>query len=238
MSDTRADASVSSGRYHHGDLRNALLEAGWSLLAEGGVEATTLRAAARRAGVSHAAPYHHFADKAALITAMSTQAFEELRVALQTAWDEDDSGSVRLALAATGVAYVRFACARPHVFALMNRPELHGIAMAAKTADPSGRSPEESVLVNVAREAFAVLEQGVAACQEAGELPAGDPRLWALMAWSGVHGLSTLVIDDWVRPEQVGVPDVGALASIMLGAMAHGLRPDAPASPSGGRVGP
>ena len=69
--------------YHHGNLRRALLDAGLELLAEKGVDGFTLREVARRAGVSHAAPYHHFPDKGALVRAIVAESFELLGIALR-----------------------------------------------------------------------------------------------------------------------------------------------------------
>lgn len=212
---TDPDAGAPAKTYHHGDLRRALLDSAWELLAEGGIPAVTLRATARRAGVSHSAPHHHFADKAGLIAAMTADGFDQLRRALQSAWDGDGSPVERLA--AVGVAYVVFAYDRRDMFALMNRPELHRTASRAATD-------------GVGREAYLVLERAVDRCQQDGFLPAGSPAPWALLAWSGVHGLSMLLIDEWVHPQELGVPDVAALAAGVVASLGHGLRPDPPMS--------
>src|ERR671929_1278117 len=110
--------STSPGRgYHHGALKTALLDAGEALLDEGGAGAVSLREAARRAGVSATAPYRHFADKEALLAALATRGFEQFGAAFEdAARDESDP------LAAMGLAYVRFALARPGRFRLMFGP--------------------------------------------------------------------------------------------------------------------
>ena len=95
--------------YHHGDLRRVLLEAAASAIQESGVAALSLRALARRAGVSHAAPAHHFGDKAGLLTALATQGYELLADALGAADTFLDSG----------VAYVSFAVRHPAHFEVM-----------------------------------------------------------------------------------------------------------------------
>ena len=101
--------------YHHGDLRRVLLDAAVAAIAERGAAALSLRDLARRAGVSHAAPTHHFRDKAGLLTAVAAEGFALLGTALAEADD----------FAATGVAYVRFATTHPGHFAVMFRPVLY-----------------------------------------------------------------------------------------------------------------
>lgn len=202
--------------YHHGDLRRALLAAAWSLLDEGGLDAITLRAVARRASVSHAAPHHHFASKAALVEAMVVQALEWFAGDLQRAWDDGlNAGQDPLAaLRDVGLAYLRFARGRPHVFALLNRPELRRPAEAD--------SPDRGSVVGAAAEqAYLVLVRGVVASQQAGQIARGDPAPWALLAWSGVHGLAMILTDGLLdAPEGLSADDV---AGILLDGLQHGL---------------
>lgn len=108
MTDTRA--------YHHGDLRRALLAAALEAVGEVGPAALSLRDLARRAGVSHAAPAHHFGDKAGLLTALAAQGFDLLA---QTLTEADDD------LLEAGVAYVDFAVTHRAYFEVMFRPELY-----------------------------------------------------------------------------------------------------------------
>src|SRR5690242_18144357 len=105
--------------YHHGDLRRALLAAASEAIEENGVAALSLRDLARRAGVSHAAPAHHFGDKAGLLTALATEGYEQLAEALLT------SRRVSNSFLELGVAYVRFAVTRRAEFEVMFRPELY-----------------------------------------------------------------------------------------------------------------
>jgi AcrR family transcriptional regulator len=94
--------------YHHGDLRSALLRAAGELLEKHGVEALSLREAARRAGVSHSAPYRHFADRSSLLAALAAQGFEDLREDIGKRAERD-----------RGQGYVEFALGRPQCFRLM-----------------------------------------------------------------------------------------------------------------------
>ena len=121
--------------YHHGDLRRALLRAADEAIAEHGVAALSMRDLARRAGVSHAAPTHHFGDKAGLLTAFATEGFEQLAKALATSRLASNS------LLELGVTYVRFAVTRSAQFEVMFRPDLYHpgdpdlVAARAKAAD-------------------------------------------------------------------------------------------------------
>lgn len=165
--------------YHHGDLRQALLSAAWALLEEGGLDAVTIRAVARRSGVSHAAPHHHFSSKGELVEAMVVEGFEWLTDELARAWGAH--ADPLEALDATGAAYIRFARERRAVFQLLNRPELRRAPGGPDAAEQAGLR------------AFEVLARGIERCQEAGRIPPGDSRPWTLLAWSGVHGLAMLL---------------------------------------------
>src|SRR6478609_7306999 len=103
--------------YHHGDLRNGLLEAARCILEEQSLSALTLRAVARRAGVSHAAPYRHFPNHEALLAELSMEGFDELREAIAEA--AKSSGSEADRVATIGAAYMRFVAQRPALARLM-----------------------------------------------------------------------------------------------------------------------
>lgn len=153
--------------YHHGDLRRVLLAAAAVAIEESGPAALSLRDLARRAGVSHAAPAHHFGDKPGLLTALAVEGFDLLAAALQTG----DS------LLEMGVAYVDFAVRRRAHFEVMYRPDLYRVD-APEVVAARGRSRA------VLRSAVADLPPGPGAAGGA----AGD----ALAAWSIVHGFATL----------------------------------------------
>jgi AcrR family transcriptional regulator len=164
--------------YHHGDLPAALLEAVDELVREQGPGAITLRAAARRAGVSHAAPAHHFGDKAGLLTAFATQGFTALHARLAAARDLAGEQPTLLAI---GMAYVRFAVEDPGRFTVMFRPEL------LDTAQPSYRQSCDAT--------FDVLYQAVIEVRS--DLAPDDLDLLhaATGAWAIVHGLANLWLD-------------------------------------------
>src|ERR1700709_1883173 len=130
-----AAAKGAGGRgYHHGDLRNGLLEAARCILEEQSLSALTLRAVARRAGVSHAAPYRHFPNHEALLVELGVEGFQELRQYIVEAAKITGPESDRIAN--IGAAYMRFVAKRPAVARLMfgsqlpNRDKLPALAAA------------------------------------------------------------------------------------------------------------
>lgn len=168
----------TSKPYHHGNLREALLQAAIALIAEVGPVAFTLREVARRAGVSHNAPYRHFRDKEDLITAVATEGYRELTSAMQEAARKQAHGLDRLKYA--GLAYIEFALRRPEHFAVMFDAPL------------SGRQHHETN--EAAKEAFSALVGYVKGAQETGELATGDTVDYAYLAWTMVHGVAKLAI--------------------------------------------
>lgn len=196
------------GRYHHGDLRRALLDASHALVAEQGAGGLALRAVARRLGVSHQAPLHHFADKHELLAALATEGFERLTAALERAAERAGCDPVAR-LEATGVAYVRFALEQPELFRLM---------FGSTLAD--AQSPE---LRAAGARAFGVLvAQARASLEASGELDADRLDLVTTAAWSLVHGLALLQIDR--RLPAVGPRDAAALARDVTSLVARSLR--------------
>ena len=170
---------VDSARsYHHGNLREALLDAAAALVAEAGPNAFTLREVARRVGVSHNAPYRHFQDKDELLAAVAAQGFERLTAAMKRSTARGADALDRLRLCGRG--YIEFALRWPEHFLIMfDLPEC------------SERYPDHAAAGD---EAFRVLLACIADGQSAGELPAGDPHPLALVAWSLVHGIAKLAI--------------------------------------------
>jgi AcrR family transcriptional regulator len=167
--------------YHHGDLRRALLDASLALVDEAGIGALSLREVARKAGVSHNAPYHHFPDKSSLLAAIAEDGFAGL--AREMAGARASAGpDPRARLEACGVAYVRFAIGSPAHFRVMFRPEL------ASPIDHPG-------VTRASTPALETLIQSVVEAQAAGVVPTGDPMPFVLTCWSCVHGLATLWLD-------------------------------------------
>lgn len=159
--------------YRHGELRTALVSAALGLLAEDGADAVSLRAVARRAGVSAMAPYRHYPDKEALLAAVAAQGFDGLRAALRAT---DDAAPAGRALVEQAVAYVRYALENPALFRLMFGPKR------------LGAHPE---LTAAGEAAYAVLAARVVA-----QAPANADRdALALGCWSLVHGLASLFLD-------------------------------------------
>lgn len=166
--------------YHHGDLARALVEAAVAILEEDGIERLSLRAVARRAGVSQAAPYHHFKDKATLLNEVAAEGFRRM-TALQRARLAAAGGSPAAHLQAFGIAYVLFATRHPGLFRLMFGPELSRVELQDSFRAEAGDS-------------YGMLVEGCTAvlAESDSDMP---PERFALAAWSLVHGLSHLLID-------------------------------------------
>jgi AcrR family transcriptional regulator len=162
--------------YHHGHLREALLQAAIQLIAEVGPAGFTLREVARRAGVSHNAPYRHFPEQADLLAAVAAEGFRELNQAMLDAVGHHRGSVGRLKRA--GLAYVEFALRRPEHFTVM----FDANVSKHKTPDSA----------EAAGQAFGTLLSLVTKCQGEDRLPSGDPRQLALLAWSMVHGIAKL----------------------------------------------
>ena len=184
-----------SGRdtYHHGDLRQALLEAGLALARNGGPDAVVLREATRRVGVAPNAAYRHFADRRALLDAVCSAsqaamagAIEQELAALPDGLAPADAARARLR--AVGTGYLRFARAEPGLFrtGFSVPTDLEHAATPARRG-PGGRTP------------FELLGDALDALAAAGALaPERRPNA-EFLAWSAVHGLAMLLIDGPLR---------------------------------------
>ena len=185
-----ASQKMSRG-YHHGDLRNGLLVAARAILEEESLAALTLRAVARRAGVSHAAPYRHFPNHEALLVELAIEGFDELREALGAA--AKASGSEPDRVAHIGAAYMRFVATRPALARLMF----------------GGQLPNRDQFPNLGLKADAIgTEIGNAL---------SNPAL-GLAVWSSVHGLAMLVLENVIDLGQrrSGLHVLPARAEIIL----------------------
>lgn len=187
--------------YRHGDLRQALLDAAVDMARTGGPEAIVLREATRRAGVAPNAAYRHFADRRALVEAVSDAAQGALAATIEGAWDAvpADLAPAERAhahLRAVGDGYLEFAFAQPGLFraAFTVPADLSG-ADASRKAGPSGRTPFQLLGVS--------LDELVAA----GELPADRRPGAEVLAWSAVHGLACLALDGPLRAFDVATRD-------------------------------
>ncbi len=166
--------------YHHGDLKNALIAAGLQLLRERGVTGLNLREVARIAGVSHTAPYRHFPDKQALISAIAVEGFEMLAAAIRNV-DAQNYPTTVDRLASAGAAYVQFAIEHPaHIAIMFNRENM-------RTDNPE--------LYKLSKVGFEYLVTHILAGQSNGELPPMEPIEVAKCLWASLHGLALLVIE-------------------------------------------
>jgi AcrR family transcriptional regulator len=176
--------------YHHGDLRQAVLTAALAVLGESGPAQLSLRDLARRAGVSHAAPAHHFGDKAGLLTAVAAQGYHLLADTL-TAAQQSSADFLEV-----GVAYVRFAVDHRAHFEVMFRPDLY--------------HPDDPEVAAARQRATDALYGGVGSVAATGRGP--DIPLAGVAAWSLVHGFATLWLNHALPPTLGDDPETAARA--------------------------
>jgi AcrR family transcriptional regulator len=198
-----------SASYHHGDLRRTLIETALTMVTEEGAWNFTLREVARRAGVSHAAPYNHFADKSALLAEVAALGFQALRRQMEMAARRQPRSSHQ-ALHGIATAYIRFGVEHPAHYRLMFGPDLA----------ERGRHP---TLEEAADAAFAVLTTALERGQAANEVRGGSVRDQALAAWSLVHGLTTLLIDRRLTFLGVSTAEAERHARLACAALIEGL---------------
>jgi AcrR family transcriptional regulator len=205
-------AAKETRAYHHGDLRRALVQAASAMLNEEQNWNFSLREVARRAGVSHNAPYNHFADKHELLAATATVGFQELRDRMLAAIRAVENPKV--ALIRTAVVYITFGIENPARYRLM-----FGSALT-----PSPAAGTE-LLRTAAGGARSVLQEIILRGARAGVF-AASPRnpqelqIATLAAWSTVHGFTMLALDGIA--ESVA-PNVGKMAEKIARTIAHGL---------------
>lgn len=173
--------------YHHGDLSRALVKAAEELLTERGVEGFTLRECARRAGVSHAAPAHHFGDIEGLLTEVAASGFDQLTAAILKAKSQENDPARWMVLG--NLTYVQFAIDHPALFRLM----FH-----------SARVDWESErLRSAGAAAFATLKAALAGLRGATDKDVMPPEAWRdpelLEQWALIHGLATLTMEGQLQ---------------------------------------
>jgi AcrR family transcriptional regulator len=177
--------------YHHGDLKAVILAEAAKLVAERGADGISLRELARAAGVSHAAPAHHFTDRRGLFTALATEGFGLLAVALEGARPDFINAAL---------AYVRFALDHPGHYAVMFDKSLYD------DTDPD--------LVAAEAAAGEELNRGVATLSDA--KAKADPAAAALAAWSLVHGFSMLWLNDAIDTGTDPIAQVERIARMLF----------------------
>lgn len=192
--------------YHHGDLRRVLIQTAMAALVEDGSWEFTFRELARRAGVSHAAPYKHFADKAELLTELAMIGFDELHAALRDAVVEH-LGDFAAELEGMAEAYLHFGLENPALYRLMFGAEVS----ACKPLHTQQRAlaPFELLLD--------VLNRG----QTSGDVSELPVRGLAAACWAELHGLTMLKLDGLLHVEKVGENAI----NIALETLRAGLRP-------------
>jgi AcrR family transcriptional regulator len=173
--------------YHHGDLRNALVEAAASLIVEKGIDNVSLREVARKAGVSHAAPYHHFSNKYGLLAAVAEEGFSRFNGYQERAFRMARTKAPVDRLKALGHAYVRFAIANPSFFRIMFRYDI---------SDPYKHPLLRALSKKTFDRLFDTVSEGLKANNQS-----VDPMEHSIRAWALVHGLATLWLDG--RLEQM-----------------------------------
>ncbi len=168
-------------KYHHGDLKNALIKAGVEILSKEGVYGLSLRKVAQKAGVSHTAPYSHFADKQALIAAISTEGFQIICEHLESAIKRYQGKPIRQLIEACW-AYIQFALSDPAHFKVTLSSVLE-------------REQDYPEFVEMSNKCFSQLVRIVENCQAAGLLRPGPSDVEAINVWSMVHGFVSLLLE-------------------------------------------
>ncbi len=175
---------MASKKYHHGDLKNALIQAGIKILAKEGVGGLSLRKVAKKAGVSHSAPYAHFPDKQSLIAAISTEGFKQLYAELDAAVSPY-ANDPRRQLEAGAWAYVQFAMNNTDTFNIM----FSGVLEKEK---------DYPAFVESSRKTFERVVDVVRACQDAGVLRPAPAELLAVSVWGQLHGIVSLALEGQI----------------------------------------
>jgi len=195
-------------RYHHGDLRQALLTLAKQQLTSQGIESLSLRAISREAGVSHAAAYRHFPNKEALVAALACAGFEQLQIFVAgevAQYSEDPTEQ----FFQCGIAYVTFAINNATLFRLM-----FGVSGVDRLQYPATHAAAQASFGGL----VGTIERG----QAAGLIGSGEPRQLAFTAWAAVHGLATLALQDQITPQ--GTIDPERLVRNSAKLLWHGLK--------------
>lgn len=195
--------------YHHGDLRVALIEAALEIIDQDGPQGLTIRKVAQRAGVSHAAPYRHFAGKDDLVLAVVERGFELLNEEMAEA--RARAGDDLLAqFASSGEAYLTFAMNNPTYYRVM----FNGNMLSA--GDNEG-------LRHTSAASFERMTEDIRMCQELGVVREGDPGLLAIAIVSTVHGFVSLANDNRLNHIQGRAMDLDELRDFVVSAIFEGV---------------
>jgi AcrR family transcriptional regulator len=201
-------SAKSRQAYHHGDLKNALMETALQHIAREGARTLSLREVARRTGVSHTASYRHFQSKEGLLAAIAEQGFRRLSDAMHAAMQQHAHDPVA-ALQASGVAYVEFGVSYPEHLNIM-----FGIQIAHE---------EYPALAEASKEAYALLTSIVSEGLQSGGLRGSDERTVTLAAWSIVHGLALLIAGGRLQAKDMPRVTIRELASAVTTHLHEGI---------------
>ncbi|NOX34877.1 MAG: TetR/AcrR family transcriptional regulator [Deltaproteobacteria bacterium] len=181
-----AKKSKKPSSYHHGDLKQTLIGHALSIIDNEGIGGLTLRKAARHAGVSHAAPAHHFGDMKGLMVAIAIKGFSKMILQMEKALSQTKDDNSLLKLKLIGLAYIEFAVQHRSFFKVMYHSEL----------SKKGPYPD---LEKESRIPFKLLKSTVQDCQDNQLIKKGDIENIALFAWSTVHGIANLLVDSQLK---------------------------------------
>jgi len=198
------------GSYHHGNLRRALLDSALAMVEKEGPRGVSLRAVARMAGVSPAAPYRHFAGKEGLLAAVAEEGFRALEVKMQAA-SQETRGLDLAEFRSIGLAYVRFAASNPSHFRVMFGPEVSDKSIHLSLKEAADRASQ-------------IIADAIANCQRPG-LEGGDtdPKRLFISAWSTFHGLATLIADGQLKSSVGSDAELEALGNSVADVIYRGL---------------
>ena len=206
------DINNQSHAYHHGNLRCVLIDTAVEIISEQGAKNLSLRKIAKRAGVSHAAPYRHFKDKNAILGAVARQGFDMMLRKTQERIAQS-KGNELDHFAICGLSYIDFA---------LNYPSHYRVMFGTRVENSyfSDELKPESIPI------FKLLRDIIMVCQEKGLLKAGDPQELAIAAWSIVHGFAMLRIDHHIPAQGMDEKKLRGLQRSVVLMLYSGLRPE------------
>jgi AcrR family transcriptional regulator len=204
------DIRKHKGTYHHGDLYTSVIEAAYAEIDKNGSIDLTIRTIAEVIGVTHAAVYHHFEDRAAILAGVAEKGFQEVGAAMDRASDPAPTPLERYRR--MGLAYTKFALRHPRIYGVMFGPEA--------TAHAGDRQ-----LSYAASTVFYRIRMAIIECQKAGLLAGGSPEEHTLFCWSAVHGFASIASEHQLAKIEGKLPSLDDLAEMIVRRIFTGLAP-------------